>query len=129
MEEQKNENTNWLNEEAETMKESAFDEDRLPALKLEENKIADLVIDFTIPFDKWEDVDNNTTKKIIPVTFKGEKLVWWLNVKNPIYGQIIMKGVEGQTKFKVLQTGSAKSTKYTLVEEDESPVETASMQA
>jgi hypothetical protein len=38
-------------------------------------------------------------------------------VKNPIYAQIIKKGAEGQTEFKVLQTGNKQTTKYTLVEE------------
>jgi ribonuclease BN (tRNA processing enzyme) len=116
MEEQKTEESNWLQKEAEETKNTAFDEDRSPALKLEENKITEITVDFSIPFEKWEDEENHTVKKIIPVTSKGEKFVWWLNVKNPVYGQIVNKGLEGQTVFKVLQTGNKQNTKYTLVE-------------
>ena len=116
-EETKTQTTNWLNEEAEKLKESAFDGERKPALKLEENKIIKMTIDFSKPFDKWEDNENNSVKKIIPVTVGAVELVWWLNVKNPVYGEIIKKGAEGQTEFKILQTGNQKTTKYQIVEE------------
>ena len=56
MEEQKNENTDWLTEELKETKTTAFDEDRAPALKLEENKITEMTIDFTKPFEKWTDL-------------------------------------------------------------------------
>lgn len=122
MEEQKNEiNTeeqkNWLTEELEQVKETSFDGERKPALKLEENKIVEMTIDFSQPFEKWTDTENGSLKKIIPVCVGEVDLVWWLNVKNPIYHQVIEKGAVGQTVFKVLQTGSQKNTKYTLVEE------------
>lgn len=117
MEEQKTEETtNWLIKEAEEMKNRAFDEDRAPALKLEENKIKELVVDFSKEFEKWQDPETETIKKIIPVKVRNENFVWWLNVKNPIYHQIIEKGLKGQTAFKVLQTGSKQNTKYALVE-------------
>jgi hypothetical protein len=116
MEEQKTENTNWLTKELEETKNTAFDTERAPALKLEENKIAELTIDFSKPFEVWKDEATETIKKIIPVTHKGEKFVWWLNVKNPVYHQIVQKGVQGQTQFKVLQTGNKQTTKYALVE-------------
>ena len=119
MEEQKNEETNWLQQELEKVNETSFDGERKPALKLEENKIVKMTIDFSEPFQKWEDQDgeNITIKKIIPVKVGEVEFVWWLNVKNPIYSEIIKKGAEGQTEFKVLQTGNQKTTKYTLVEE------------
>jgi len=117
MEETKTQTTNWLKEEAETIKENAFDGDRKPALKLEENKIATVTIDFSEPFQKWIDSENGNVKKIIPVKVGEVELVWWLNTKNPIYGEIIKKGAEGQTVFKVMQTGNAKTTKYNLIEE------------
>lgn len=116
MEEQKNETTNWLKQEAETLKNTVFDDERKPALKLEENKITEVTIDFTNEFEKWTDQETGTVKKIIPVKVKENSYVWWLNVKNPVYGQIIQKGSAGQTAFKVLQTGSKQNTKYTLVE-------------
>jgi len=107
---------NWLDKEAEELKNTSFDEDRAPALKLEENKITEITVDFSQEFQKWEDHENGTIKKIIPVTKEGEKFVWWLNVKNPVYGQIIQQGKEGKTVFKVLQTGTQANTRYTLVE-------------
>ena len=78
-----------------------------------------MTIDFSVPFKKWEDKEEGkvTVKKIIPVKVGEVELVWWLNVKNPIYGIIIKKGAEGQTVFKVMQTGTQDKTKYNLVEE------------
>lgn len=115
----KTEDTNWLQEEANNLQETAFDGEKKPALKLEENKIVTMTIDFSEPFQKWETTEDGKTtiKKIIPVKVGEVELVWWLNVKNPIYGEIIKKGAEGQTVFKVLQTGTQQKTKYTLVEE------------
>jgi len=115
MEEQKNEN--WLNKELEDVKQNSFDGERKPALKLEENKIVEMTIDFSNPFEKWVDPENGAVKKIVPVKVGEAEVIWWLNVKNPIYGKIIELGSKGQTQFKVLQTGSQKNTKYTLVEE------------
>jgi len=112
-----NPNENWLTKEAEELKNNAFDGERKPALKLEENKIVTMTIDFSEPFQKWEDNEKGTIKKIIPVKVGEVELVWWLNVKNPIYGKIIELGAAGQTVFKVLQTGNQDKTTYTLVEE------------
>ena len=122
MEEQKIEeqkvDLNWLNEEIEETKTQAFDGERKPAFKLEEGKIFEIDIDFSKPFDKWVDPNDNTSiKKILPVKYKGEDKVWWLNVKNPIYQQILLAGKQGQTKFKVTQTGTGKNTKYSLLKE------------
>lgn len=120
MEEQKN-TTNWLQQEAEELKDTAFDGERLPALKLEENKIAEIEVDFSKPFETYQDTENESIKKIIPITLKGEKLVWWLNVRNPVYNQIVQKGIQGQKMFKILQTGTQKNTRYSLIEEDSVP--------
>ena len=107
---------NWLDDELKEVKENSFDGERKPALVLEENKTIEMTIDFSKPFEKWDDVENKSVKKIIPIRVGEVDLVWWLNVKNPIYHQVIEKGVEGQTVFKVLQTGNKKTTKYILVE-------------
>lgn len=117
-EDQTKEKINWLNEELEKVKETSFDGDRKPALQLEENKTVKMIIDFSQPFEKWIDNENNAVKKIIPVKVGEVELVWWLNVKNPIYHKIIEAGNKGQTNFKVLQTGNKKTTKYILVDED-----------
>jgi len=111
------EQKNWLAEELESVKETSYDGDRKPALKLEENKIIEMTIDFSKPFEKWKDTENDSVKKIIPVRVGEVELVWWLNIKNPIYHKIIEFGSTGQTVFKVLQTGNKQTTKYTLVED------------
>lgn len=125
MEEQKIEETqnneetenqkNWLAEEIEENKGQAFDGEKLPALKLEENKITEIEIDFSKPFDKWT-AEDGVVKKIVPVIVNNEKFVWWVNVKNPIYSQILQKGEAGIKKLKVLQTGTQKNTRYAIVE-------------
>ena len=125
MEEQKTETTqtieekdiNWLDEELKIVKETSFDGERKPALQLEENKTITITIDFSKPFEKWFDTENDAVKKIIPVRVGEVDLIWWLNVKNPIYHKIIELGSKGQTVFKVLQTGNKKTTKYILVED------------
>lgn len=117
MEEQKN----WLQLEKEKLKENSFQGEVKPALKLSENKTATFTIDASEPFVEWDDKENKTIKKIIPIVMldtdgKPNELVWWLNVKNPIYSTIIEKLTEGQTEFKVLQVGTKKDTKYVLVD-------------
>ena len=116
---------NWMEKELEVLNEnSQFDGERKPALQLEENKPVKMVIDFSEPFKKWTDSENDTVKKIVPVHVGAVDLVWWLNVKNPIYQQIIDKGSKGQVNFTVLQTGNKKTTKYILVEEAEESTDT-----
>ncbi len=110
------EQKNWLDDELTEVKENSFDGERKPALVLEENKTIEMTIDFSKPFEKWVDNENDALKKIIPVRVGEVDLVWWLNVKNPVYHQIIEKGSKGQTVFKVLQTGNKKTTKYILVD-------------
>lgn len=115
--EETEEQKNWLNEELEEVKENSFDGERKPALQLEENKTITMTIDFSKPFERWVDSENNAVKKIIPVKVGEVELVWWLNVKNPAYGKIIEAGTKGQTVFKILQTGNKKTTKYIIVED------------
>lgn len=109
-------NLNWLEEENQKLaKQVEYEE--TPSLKMIPNVIADIEIDFSNPFKEWvsENQGKKITKKIIPVTLQGQKLVWWLNVKNPVYKEIIQAGKSGQTKFKILQTGTQQNTKYVLV--------------
>lgn len=92
--------------------------EKLPSLKLIENKITDIEIDFSKPFDKWNVTNNGkeVTKAIISVKHDGEKKSFWLNVKNPIYKDIIRLGRAGKKKFRIMQTGTQATTKYILVE-------------
>jgi len=89
--------------------------DRKPALKLEENKIYEMDIDFSKPWDKWTNPEDGSVKKILPVKYAGIDSVWFLNIKNPCYRQILELGKKGQRKFKVIRLGQAKATKYSLV--------------
>jgi len=108
----------WLDEELGKLNEApSFDGPKLPALQFEENKISEFDIDFSEPFKKWDDEVNGVTKAIIPCRRGSVDCLWWLNLKNPIYKDVIRKGREGCTHFKVLQTGNKKSTKYNLVED------------
>jgi hypothetical protein len=111
----------WLAKEEETFKQQTQTEyEKLPSLKLVQDDITEFDIDFSIPFKKWTDNENDTIKAIIPCTQidektkTGIKVNWWLNIKNPIYPEVIRAGRTGQTHFKVLQTGSKKDTKYKL---------------
>jgi hypothetical protein len=109
-------NTNWLDEEAKQFTQHAEYEE-LPSLKLQPNVIAELTIDFSKPFQSWtgEQGDKTITKKIIPVILAGTKMNWWVNVKNPIYRELITAGKAGTKLFKVLQTGTQANTKYVLL--------------
>jgi hypothetical protein len=108
-------NTDWLAKEEETFKNANVNYEQLPSLKLVKDAIVEFDIDFTVPFQKWNDETNNTMKAIIPVSQNGIKMNFWLNIKNPLYADVIRAGRSGQTHFKVLQTGTAKQTKYTLI--------------
>lgn len=107
---------NWLKIEQENLISTKFDGEILPALKLEEGKIVTFMVDFSKEFGKW--TDGTVIKKIVPVTHKEEKKNLWLNVKNPLYKQIVDKGINGQTVFKVSTVGHAQDTRYTIVEEE-----------
>jgi len=113
-------NKNWMDDELEKINEGQ--EERIPSLILEENKVVNLTIDFTQSFKSWTEyeADGNTIKKIkkmIPVKVGEVELLWWVNVKNPIYTQILKAGTEGQNQFKILQTGKNENTKYSIVTE------------
>ena len=108
----------WLDDEQKTLDEQkTYDGEKLPALKLEENKISEFTIDFSKPFEIYEDMTNKATKAIIPVKENGEDKIWWLNKKNPVYYEVIHMGRDGITTFKVIQTGKDKITKYAIVKE------------
>ena len=114
---EQNQNT-WLNEEASKLTQPAQYEE-LPSLKLQKDEVTEFTIDFSKPFRDFMEKDEKGTvlkiTKIIPVVYNNNRMNFWLNVKNPIYRDIITKGKEGVTKFKVLRTGQQQNTKYVLV--------------
>ena len=108
--------TTWIEDElAEQTTHTDYEE--LPSLKLTPNVVTEIDIDITNKFETWtgENGDKKVTKKILPVTCNGTKMNWWLNVKNPVYKEILDSLVNGVTKVKVLQTGTQANTKYVLV--------------
>jgi hypothetical protein len=107
--------TDWLAAEEATLTSTDKKFEQLPSLKLVPNVITEFDIDFSMAFAKWHDETNKTDKAIIPVTVAGVKHNWWLNVKNPTYAEVIRAGKAGQTHFKILQTGTLKNTKYTII--------------
>ena len=105
----------WLKQELEET-QTHTEYDKLPSLQFVEKKMIEFEVDFSKPFEKWEDTVNKVKKAIIPVMHEGIKKNLWLNVKNPLYSDLIKQGNEGVTKFKVLQVGNQANTKYTLIE-------------
>jgi hypothetical protein len=117
MEEQTN-TTNWLEAESENLNQNSDFGEKLPAFKfLEENKVYEFDVDFSKPFSKWIEEKNGKSviKAIIPITYEGNKMVFWLNKKNPAYAIIVNAGKANQTHFKFMRTGSQDATKYVLV--------------
>lgn len=110
--------TNWLDEEVKNTNTPTTEFEKLESLKLEDGKVVTFTVDFSVPFVKWQDVENKTSKAIIPVTHKEVKKNLWLNVKNPLYKDICQAGKNGQVVFKVSTTGTQKNTRYTIVTED-----------
>ncbi|NCD05882.1 MAG: hypothetical protein EOL97_07160 [Spirochaetia bacterium] len=109
---------NWLQDEIDKIKENSTTEyENIPSLKLQENVITEITIDFSKPFEKWTGEQNGKTitKKIIPCTVNGVRMNWWLNVQNPIYSEILKLGNLGITNVKILQTGNQGNTKYLIV--------------
>ena len=113
--EQQTNTTDWLaKEEATFVQHNNETFEKLPGLKLVQDDITEISVDFSKPFEKWTDTENDTVKAIIPVSHNGVKKLWWLNIKNPVYAEVIRAGRTGQTHFKVLQTGTGKKTVYNL---------------
>jgi len=110
--------TSWLEVESESLQGNSNFE-KLPALKFpEENKIEEVEIDFSKPFDKYTDTSSDgksVTKAIIPVIHENQRKVWWLNKKNPAYRKIIEAGKNGITKFKIARIGSLQNTRYNIL--------------
>ena len=104
----------WLKQEAESLG-TQREYDELPSMQFVENEIVEFDVDFLNAFEKWDDTVNKVKKAIIPVTHENTKKNLWLNVKNPLYGEIVRAGQEGKKHFKILQTGNKATTKYTIV--------------
>ena len=111
-------NTDWIKEEANSLKRTSTQFEQLPPLKLMPNVVTELEVDASKEWQKWIGADSKgkvITKKIIPVFVSGVRMNWWLNVSNPIYSEIVFSCSEGKNKFKILQTGTQAQTKYVIL--------------
>lgn len=109
----------WQEQEKEALGTSQGNIERLPALKLVENTITEIVIDVSKPFSSYDTTDmkgQKVVKAIIPVVHNGDKKNWWLNKKNPTYRQILdLSAGKQQLTIKLMQVGSQAATKYVVI--------------
>ena len=118
MSDEQNTIPNWILEENEKLdQEKCMEGERLESLHFEENKLTQFEVDFSEKFREWENKEFKVVNAIIPVVHEGVKKALWLNKRNPLYRQIINAGKNGITKFKVIQTGSQKNTRYSIVKD------------
>ena len=112
------EESNWLQTEVTNLESKKPNvENFAESLKLIENKITEIEIDFSKPFEKRPNkLDPDTVQALIPVMEKGVKKTFWLNIANPTYADIVRAGRNGKNQFKILRVGTGKSTRYNLVE-------------
>lgn len=92
--------------------------EKLPSLKLSEGVITEIKIDFSKPFQKWNTTNAKgqpVVKAIIPVEHEGEKKIFWLSTRNPIYSDLVTLGRAGLTTVKITQTGSQAATRYIIL--------------
>ena len=107
--------TTWEQELAKPKSQSE-NFDQTGAMKLESGKTTKFTLDLSRTIKEWT-ADDGTIKKIIPVTFKGEPKVLFVNVKNPLYSQLLERVKAGKLEVSVSTTGSAKQTRYSIMEE------------
>jgi hypothetical protein len=111
------ENINWLDEEIKNTERKNETSDSLPSLKFEENKIKEIVVDYSKPFRQWIDTEHKTIKKIIEVTDveAGDRKLFWLNVKNPLYRELLLQLKQGMNRFRIIRTGNKEMTRYVII--------------
>jgi len=108
----------WINDEITELDKQRAETAEHPSLKLEEGKIYVLEIDFSQEFEKWIEPETKVVKKLIPVMHEGERKIFWLNTRNPLYKELLMAYKNnGQTLFKIIRTGTFGDTKYNLVKD------------
>ena len=112
---------NWLDQEEQDLKQNDGNYEKLPSLVLEENKVTAVIVDASRPFEKWNDTVNKSIKAKVPVLQNGEKKIFWLNIKNPLYKDLVHECRESKNKelvlVKIFRTGTKTSTRYSLIKE------------
>jgi len=116
--EEQTQTQNWLDEEVAKLEKAKEEMSDLPeGLVLKTGTLTEVEVDFSKKFKEWHDEENATMKAIIPVIQNGVKKTWWLNKRNPVFADVIRRGKNGQTKFKISTTGEKKQTRYTIMED------------
>lgn len=110
------EKVNWLVDEEQEIKNNQPKFDDTPPMIIEEGKITEFDIDFSKPFEKWEDKEKKLFKAKIPVVHNNQKKLFWLNCRNPLYSDLIKMGREGKSHIKITRTGQQKDTRYILLD-------------
>ena len=109
----------WIDKELEAYK-IMDDTAKIAFLKFETNKIINLKIDFTAPFekktDKFDELKAWIPVKVISKDNTFEEMTWTLNTANPFYRELLVHGKEKKEDFKIIKTGEGQNTRYTLVE-------------
>jgi len=109
---------NWLDTEIDTLISQNENTTEFPeSLKLIENKITEVTIDFSKPFEKRPNKMNPSTKQVLmPCKVADKSYTFWLNVANPLYSELLKQAKAGKSQFKILRTGKQKDTRYTIVD-------------
>jgi hypothetical protein len=118
MQEVQTQTSDWLKQEYDSVLETEFVGEKLESLKIEENRVTCFEVDLTEPFGEYVDPINDVIKKIIKVNHEGTKKNFWINVKNPVYSQIVKQCYEGDVAFKIMRTGQQAETRYHLIPGD-----------
>ena len=106
-----------MTQEAERLKSETpiYDDDK-EIMQLEDGKITSFVIEVKEDWKKYVG-DDGGTRKIVTVIHDHKEKIWFLNTRNPLYKEIVLKLKEGTRSFKIMRTGKRKDTRYTLVNE------------
>lgn len=116
------EKKDWLEEALKEMDKNT-EYEKKESLKLAQDAPTNFVVSIDQEWRKWQETRDGKIKfsKIIPVVHDGEEKVFWLNVKNPVYTQLLDMAKkareEGRMDFPVciFKTGTQQDTKYTIV--------------
>ena len=118
MTEQNTTEQDWIEQEKAALSTPTLFE-KLPALKLVENKVTEITVDCSKKWDVYNTTDrkdNPIVKAIIPVLCAGQKMNFWLNKKNPLYRELLdLCAGKQAVMVKIMQTGSKELTKYIIV--------------
>ena len=104
----------WLEAESKSLEMPTLPKQE--TLDFEEGKIYEIVIDFSKPFAKVQSKYNeNVTQAVVIIQHEGKEKIWWVNIRNPIYKQIVDLGKTGKNALKIVRTGKLKATRYNIV--------------